>query len=177
MHAGYAPQRKGPLYHIIERRLLECEKLSERSERERRERAAAALERVKREALTRAAEDRLSTMRPKIRTKADGTPTVRSVVLVASMYFGRPFEEMLGPRRYKGLAEARHVAMYVAQKLCTASFPAIGRVFDRDHTSILHGVAKIQKRLDEGDVELKRAVDEITDIVKWPNQDHCFWGS
>lgn len=177
MHAGYAPQRKGPLYYLIAERAIECEKTKQRLEIERRERAAAAEERVKREALTRAIEDHLSTLRPKIKTKADGTPTVRSVVLVVSMYFGRPVDEVLGPRRYKGLADVRHVAMYVAQKLCSASFPAIGRVFDRDHTSILHGVSKIQKRLDDGDVELKRAIDEITDIVKGSSQNHCFWGS
>ena len=57
--------------------------------------------------------------------------------------FGLPLLEMSSARRGGGVARARQVAMYLARELTPASFPQIGRAFDRDHTTSLHACTRI----------------------------------
>lgn len=45
--------------------------------------------------------------------------------------------------RTEHLSDARHVAMYLLREHCGLSFPAIGKLFKRDHGSILHGCRRV----------------------------------
>jgi chromosomal replication initiator protein len=54
--------------------------------------------------------------------------------------------EMIGPKRHRSIARPRQVAMYLCKVLTTRSLPEIGRRFGgRDHTTILHGVKKVEE--------------------------------
>lgn len=54
------------------------------------------------------------------------------------------------------VAEARFMAMYLVRDLLGLSYPAIGKLFDRDHTTIVHGVQRVRKwLLDRGDVQTR----------------------
>lgn len=53
--------------------------------------------------------------------------------------------DMMGPKRLRTLARPRQIAMYLSKQLTNRSLPEIGRRFGgRDHTTILHGVRKIE---------------------------------
>ena len=43
----------------------------------------------------------------------------------------------------------RHIAAYLARKLTQNSLPDIGRVMDRDHTTILYAVEKVERLVSE----------------------------
>ena len=74
----------------------------------------------------------------------DRTPTVEAIKrLVCDRYNVRP-AEMDSPRRARSVARPRQVAMYLAKQLTSLSLPDIGRKFGRDHSSVLHGVRKIE---------------------------------
>lgn len=45
--------------------------------------------------------------------------------------------EMIGPRRHAYLIEPRHVAMRRIRKELGYSYPQIGRLFNRDHSTII----------------------------------------
>lgn len=78
---------------------------------------------------------------------------------------GITFEALIGPRRFGQLAEARQVAMYVARKMTDKSYPQLGRSFgNRDHTTIMHGVKLIGRRL-QTDTDMQEAVNNIMDRV------------
>jgi hypothetical protein len=47
--------------------------------------------------------------------------------------------------RHKQHADARAVCWWVARKRTTLSFPEIGREFDKDHTSVMSGVKRIER--------------------------------
>ena len=66
---------------------------------------------------------------------------------ICSAYgFTRP--ELVSSRRTKDIVRARHIAFYIAKKHTTNSYPLIGRFFgDRDHTTVMHGVRKIEREL------------------------------
>jgi chromosomal replication initiator protein len=54
--------------------------------------------------------------------------------------------DMIGPKRLRTIARPRQVAMYLAKQLTPRSLPEIGRRFGgRDHTTIMHGVRKIEE--------------------------------
>jgi len=64
-------------------------------------------------------------------------------------------------KRTKEIAHARHVAMYLARTLTSASLPQIGKSFgDRDHTSVLHACNKI-KGMVEDDWRFKEEVEQL----------------
>ena len=53
---------------------------------------------------------------------------------------------MIGPKRVRTIARPRQIAMYLAKQLTSRSLPEIGRRFGgRDHTTIMHGVKKIEE--------------------------------
>jgi chromosomal replication initiator protein len=53
-----------------------------------------------------------------------------------------------GPKRDSGLVKARQVAMYILKNDLSLSFVEIGNILGgRDHTTIMHGVGKIEKML------------------------------
>jgi chromosomal replication initiator protein len=64
-------------------------------------------------------------------------------------------------KRNKEIAHARHVAMYLARTLTSASLPQIGKNFgDRDHTSVLHAYHKIKDMVEE-DWRFKEEVEQL----------------
>jgi len=50
---------------------------------------------------------------------------------------------MLGDSRIWPLVRARHIAMALSHHLTSMSLPAIGREFNRDHTTVLHAVRRM----------------------------------
>ena len=54
--------------------------------------------------------------------------------------------DLMSPSRARNIARPRQMAMYLCKKLTSRSLPEIGRKFGgRDHTTILHGVRKIEE--------------------------------
>lgn len=62
--------------------------------------------------------------------------------LVANHY-GITVERMDGKTREFIVTRARHVAMYLSRVVLRSSWPALGRAFRRDHTSVLDGHKRI----------------------------------
>lgn len=56
-------------------------------------------------------------------------------------------QELLGASRNQNLVLARHEAMYLCSK-SGKSYVLIGRIFGKDHTSVMHGVRKHAERLE-----------------------------
>jgi len=59
-------------------------------------------------------------------------------------YFGIEREELLSKSRSRPLTTARHVSMYLMRELTGLSLIKIGEYFNRDHTTALHGIKKIE---------------------------------
>ncbi|WP_207102670.1 chromosomal replication initiator protein DnaA, partial [Paracoccus shandongensis] len=54
--------------------------------------------------------------------------------------------DMVGPKRARNVARPRQIAMYLSKQLTSRSLPEIGRRFGgRDHTTIMHGIRKIEE--------------------------------
>jgi chromosomal replication initiator protein len=58
---------------------------------------------------------------------------------------GISLSDLLSFRRKKNLVSARHKAIFLAWKKTQRSLTWIGRQFNRDHTTILHAIQKMQR--------------------------------
>jgi chromosomal replication initiator protein len=61
-----------------------------------------------------------------------------------ALYFGLDQDDLLSKSRSRPLTTARHVSMYLLRELTGLSLIKIGDHFNRDHTTALHGIKKIE---------------------------------
>lgn len=67
---------------------------------------------------------------------------VRKIADEVCLKHGITFEQFTSRRRTNNLARIRWEACWRARTETTASYPSIGRVFQRDYTTVMHGVKK-----------------------------------
>jgi chromosomal replication initiator protein len=61
--------------------------------------------------------------------------------------FGLRPSDLASRRRSRHVALPRQVAMYLCRRLLNASFPHLGELFQRDHSTVIHGVTAIELRV------------------------------
>jgi chromosomal replication initiator protein len=67
------------------------------------------------------------------------------------------------------MARIRQIAFYLCRTHTTCSLPEIGRVFGRDHTTVLHGARRIAslREIDaELDSDLSKLEAQLADLIK-----------
>ncbi len=92
---------------------------------------------------------------------SDRRITIEEIQKHVASHFNVKLSEMSSHRRARSVARPRQVAMYLAKQLTSRSLPEIGRKFERDHTTVMHAVKKVEelKERDNGfaeDIELLR---------------------
>ncbi len=69
-------------------------------------------------------------------------------------------EDLRQDRRTKHLVHARQVAMYLCRKLTKSSFPEIGVKFNKDHSTVISAVRKIEN-LRDTETSLHKEISEL----------------
>jgi chromosomal replication initiator protein len=85
------------------------------------------------------------------------TLTPEEIVEEVARYYNLNTEKLCGRGRRKEIARSRQIAMYLAREETQASFPQIGEVIGRDHTTVLYGHEKISQQIEKDD-SLRRDV-------------------
>ena len=77
---------------------------------------------------------------------SDRKLTIEEIQRKVAEHYNIRLSDMIGPKRLRTIARPRQMAMYLAKQLTSRSLPEIGRRFGgRDHTTIMHGVKKIEE--------------------------------
>ena len=71
-----------------------------------------------------------------------GKPQARAIMEVVARRHGLTLSALRAHDRSHHISRARHEAMYRVRQKTGLSLPAIGRLFLRDHTSVLHGIRR-----------------------------------
>lgn len=71
-------------------------------------------------------------------------PCAKTTAIVAGIT-GVPFDDIRSPSRVRRIARARQIAIYLASTVRGLSYPAIGRAFNRDHTTCMHARRKVEQ--------------------------------
>lgn len=65
------------------------------------------------------------------------------ILAAVAAHLNVPVGAIAGDLRHWEVARARRVAMYLLRTLTHASYPAIARALDRDHSTVITGVRKV----------------------------------
>lgn len=79
------------------------------------------------------------------------------IQLVVSEFYSVPMDSLHSKTRFATEVRARHVAMYLVRERCRMSYPEIGRLFGRDHSTVLYACRKV-------DEDLAALRDEVSTI-------------
>ena len=88
---------------------------------------------------------------------------IEDILRIVSRHFAVSKQDILSQRRHRSVVRPRQIGMYLAKHLTSRSLPEIGRRFgDRDHTTVLHAIRKIDKEVGEN----PRLKDEIEELKR-----------
>ena len=88
-------------------------------------------------------------------------PATREILLNVCEAFDISELDIMSKRRMRRIARPRQVVMYLARHLTKLSLPEIGgRLGGLDHTTVLHGVARIEQLMEE-DTDLAVQVEML----------------
>ena len=76
---------------------------------------------------------------------------------------------ILGKRKFRRYADARQMAMLLTRQSTKLTFKGIGRLFDRDHSTVIHALKSIQAVMDiseEHRDKFNRILDEYDRLIK-----------
>ncbi len=69
--------------------------------------------------------------------------TPASILTAVARYFGVKTDDLKGKARNKQIVVPRHLAMYLLREDAHLSTPEVGRLLNRDHTTVLHGMKQV----------------------------------
>ena len=96
------------------------------------------------------------------KVEGNALPTPSLIINQVCKFYSVDEVTLRGTKKNKGTAEARQVAMYLIRKLTNLSLPDTGKEFDRDHTTVLYAVKKVEASLKSGDVTMQNNIRDIT---------------
>jgi chromosomal replication initiator protein len=80
-------------------------------------------------------------------------------------YFTLSTADLVSKSRSRPLTQARHIAMYLIRENTGLSLIKIGEAFNRDHTTALHGIKKVEADMRARDATF-RQVQDLTRIIR-----------
>jgi chromosomal replication initiator protein len=91
--------------------------------------------------------------------------SIEEIVKVVAGKLNVKITDVKSQKKNKNLALSRQIAMYLARKLTSASFPDIGeKIGGRDHSTVIYSNNKIKKTL-ESNPKMKQLVEEIEETL------------
>jgi len=92
--------------------------------------------------------------------------TIASIQQEVCKFYGIGMSDLVGNKRSQNIVYPRQIAMYLARELTDLSLPAIGTQFGgRDHTTVIHANAKIQKLLSQ-QRDVYNQIQSLTNLVR-----------
>ncbi len=91
--------------------------------------------------------------------------TVDKIFTAIYRKYGIKKEDIIGARRTKEVAAARHKAIYLVRTITEMSLPNIGKIFNRDHSTVLSSIETIERKLVTDavmNVEIDDMIKEVT---------------
>ena len=90
--------------------------------------------------------------------------TPLAILTAVARYFGINSDDLKGKARHKQIVGPRQVAMYLLREDGHLSTPEVGRLLNRDHTTVLHGMKQIANDIAR-DGPSRAAVRGVREVV------------
>jgi chromosomal replication initiator protein len=79
-------------------------------------------------------------------------------------YFNISHADMLGPRRSKDISHPRQIAMYLSRRLTMKSYPDIGKLFGKDHSTVIYAIKNIENSMMK-DLSMKNEIERLAERI------------
>ncbi|MBR3862260.1 MAG: chromosomal replication initiator protein DnaA, partial [Clostridia bacterium] len=73
--------------------------------------------------------------------------TIDKIFAAVYKKFDIPKEEIVGKKRTKEIAKVRHITIYLIREITEMSYPNIGKLFERDHATIMSSLEVVKKSI------------------------------
>jgi chromosomal replication initiator protein len=95
--------------------------------------------------------------------KAEGNalPTPNLIINQVCKFYSVDESTLRGTLKNKGTAEARQVAIYLIRKLTNLSTTDIGKELNKDHSTVIYSINKVEQMLASGDENLQNHIRDI----------------
>jgi len=87
----------------------------------------------------------------------------RTAVQAVSNVTGIKRRHILGQRRFRRYIDARHMAMQLVRQSTRLNLTSIGRLFDRDHSTIIHALNSIESIMDVSEEHSRRFSEVVSE--------------
>ena len=74
-------------------------------------------------------------------------PSISAIQQEVAETFGLTVSDLTARNNSRDVAHPRQIAMYLCKKLTNSTLSEIGRAFNKHHTTVMHGIAKIQSNI------------------------------
>ncbi len=88
----------------------------------------------------------------------------RIIAAVSSIYGVRD-EDLLGKSQSQDSSFPRQIAMYLCRQELKLPFQGIGRIFGRDHSTVMTSIKQIENKIEASDPELLTSLNEIRHLL------------
>lgn len=92
--------------------------------------------------------------------------TCQNLLSVISFVSGQPENQILGTSRSRGLVLCRHVYYHIAREKMGLKLAQIGSFFNRDHTTIIHGLSKVKDMLSIQDEITCNFIEQVNTLIR-----------
>mgnify|MGYP000904845966 CR=1 FL=1 len=92
-----------------------------------------------------------------------------TVLQAVSSVTGIKREHIFGRRRLRRYSDARHMAMFLTRQSTKMTVQRIGKLFDRDHSTVVHASNSVQSLIDISDNykdDFNQIVNEYDRLIK-----------
>ena len=100
-------------------------------------------------------------IRDLIRERNEFVPSTDEIIDEVAKYYGINSQEIKGTSRTKEINVPRQISMYLIRHFTTLTLKEIGKVFNRDHTTVMHAIEKVEKLVKE-DQDTAEIIKDIT---------------
>ena len=105
--------------------------------------------------------------RDAVAVRGTGEPSPDSIREAVARRLGLDPAQLAGASRTPAMVRGRHIAMYLCRELTSLSLPRIGACFDRDHSTVLHAIRKLERDL-TSDHELATTITRPRPQLSFP---------
>lgn len=84
------------------------------------------------------------------------------ILNIVANHFNLKVEDLKSKKRNQPITNARQIYMYLSRELLSESLSTIGKIISRDHSTVIHGIEKIEKNIEINQI-LKNSILLIKD--------------
>ena len=96
------------------------------------------------------------------KSEGNALPTPSLIISQVCKFYSIEEDVLRGTLKNKGTAEARQVAIYLIRKLTNLSTPDIGKELNKDHSTVIYSINKVESSLKSGNKNLQDHIRDIT---------------